>query len=434
MFLSLGCLVGPDRTGRRAALTFTQSESTTGRPRVQELKWKNYCTNLRCAVFGGAMNQPRSGTRGSLLRRLNEREILEAIQTAGPLSRAEVARHTRISSPTVTRTVTALLRARLLEEGDFRQPALGRPGKVLRLASKTASVLGLVVGARRCELASAGLDGRITVEESVAFDTPTRYAALVRAVARQARRLIGRQNTQVMGLGVSVPGLLNRREKRTVFSPNLHQTDGRRLGEDLQEALQIADRDPPGITRPLPGRAVLRGGPRRRRLRHAGHQRGSRRRRGQRRPHPGGAQRTGRRTRPRHGGHSRQALRLRQQRLSGDGGHRHRPGGGRVGAGGPGVVHRRGRAAAATRRSAGGRGTEPDSGIPGRRAWRRWSTCSTRASCSSTADCSTRSRTCSRSCWRGRAAAPWRRRWRTARSSGRGATSGWGRWRRSSTG
>ena len=185
------------------------------------------------------MNQPRSGTRGSLLRRLNEREILEAIQTAGPLSRAEVARHTRISGPTVTRTVAALLRARLLEEGDFRQPALGRPGKMLRLASKTASVLGLVVGARRCELASAGLDGRIAVEESVSFDTPPRYAALVRAIARQARRLIGRQNTQIMGLGVSMPGLLNRREKRTVFSPNLHQTDGRRLGEDLQEALQI---------------------------------------------------------------------------------------------------------------------------------------------------------------------------------------------------
>jgi N-acetylglucosamine repressor len=36
-----------------------------------------------------------------------------------------------------------------------------------------------------------------------------------------------------------MPGLLNRREKRTVVSPNLHQTDGQRLGEDLQERLQL---------------------------------------------------------------------------------------------------------------------------------------------------------------------------------------------------
>ena len=185
------------------------------------------------------MNKPRSRARGSLLRRLNEREILAAIQSAGPLSRAEITRHTGISGPTVTRTVVALLRARLLEEGDFRRPALGRPGKVLRLANKTASVLGLVVGAKRCELVSAGLDGHIPPEHIVPFDTPARYADLVRAVVRQARRLIAERRIQVMGLGVSMPGLLNRREKRTVFSPNLHQTDGRRLGEDLHKELQI---------------------------------------------------------------------------------------------------------------------------------------------------------------------------------------------------
>ncbi len=185
------------------------------------------------------MNKPRSRARGSLLRRLNEREILAAIQAMGPLSRAEITRHTGISGPTVTRTVAALLRARLLEEGDFRRPALGRPGQVLRLANKTASVLGLVVGAKRCELVSAGLDGHIPPEHVVVFETPARYGDLVRAVVRQARRLIGERRIQVMGLGVSMPGLLNRREKRTVFSPNLHQTDGRRLGEDLAKELKI---------------------------------------------------------------------------------------------------------------------------------------------------------------------------------------------------
>ena len=182
---------------------------------------------------------PRSRARGSLLRHLNEREILAAIQAAGPLSRADLTRRTGISGPTVTRTVAALLRARLLEEGDFRRQALGRPGKVLRLASKTASVLGLVVGAKRCELVSAGLDGEVHPEHVVAFETPPRYPDLVKRIALQARRLIERRRIQVLGLGVSMPGLLNRREKRTVFSPNLHQTDGRRLGEDLRNALRI---------------------------------------------------------------------------------------------------------------------------------------------------------------------------------------------------
>ena len=194
---------------------------------------------VRRAQISGAIDMPRSRVRGSLLRHLNEREILAAIQAAGPLSRADLTRRTGISGPTVTRTVAALLRARLLEEGDLQRPALGRPGKVLRLASKTASVLGLVVGARQCELVCAGLDGAIHPEHVAPFETPGRYPDLVRDIAGHARRLIDRRRTQVLGLGVSMPGLLNRREKRTVFSPNLHQTDGRRLGEDLRKKLRI---------------------------------------------------------------------------------------------------------------------------------------------------------------------------------------------------
>src|SRR5262245_28780490 len=107
------------------------------------------------------MKRARTGARPSLLRQLNEREILAALQNHGPLSRAEIMRYTGISAPTVTRTVAGLLRARLLEEGEFRTPSFGRPGQVLRLANTNAVVLGVVVGTRRCELVSAGLDGVI---------------------------------------------------------------------------------------------------------------------------------------------------------------------------------------------------------------------------------------------------------------------------------
>jgi N-acetylglucosamine repressor len=173
------------------------------------------------------------------LRQLSEREVLEAIQSRGPLSRAEIARCTNISGPTVTRTVSALLEAGLLEEGDARRQALGRPGRVLRLAAKTVCVLGAVVSAKRCELVSAGLDGQIHAEHVRQFATPARYGDLVNAFVRHARQMMGERTTQVLGLGISMPGLLNRRERRTVFSPNLHQTDGQQLGEDLRKRLGL---------------------------------------------------------------------------------------------------------------------------------------------------------------------------------------------------
>jgi N-acetylglucosamine repressor len=185
------------------------------------------------------MEMMRRLARPSLLRQLNERQVLAALQEHGPLSRAEIARYTGISGPTVTRVVAGLLDDHLLEEGDSRPAALGRPGKVLCLASKTGCVLGAVVGAKRCELVAAGLDGSVHTDRVCSFLTPARYADLVNAFVKQARQLMGERKTPVLGLGISMPGLLNRREKRTVISPNIHQTDGQRLGDDLRERLQM---------------------------------------------------------------------------------------------------------------------------------------------------------------------------------------------------
>jgi predicted NBD/HSP70 family sugar kinase len=185
------------------------------------------------------MGNGRTTSRGSLLRQLSEREILAALQGHGPLSRADIARRTGISGPTVTRTVSALLQAGLLEEGESQQQALGRPGRVVRLASQSVSVLGAVVGAKRCELVSAGLDGQIHGDSVRTFATPARYGDLVNAFVRHAQQMMAESKTRIQGLGISMPGLLNRIERRTVFSPNLHQTDGHQLGEDLKQRLSL---------------------------------------------------------------------------------------------------------------------------------------------------------------------------------------------------
>ncbi len=170
---------------------------------------------------------------------MNERQVLAAVQTHGPLSRAEITRITGISGPTVTRAVGALLEANLLEEGDFRQAALGRPGKVLRLAASSVCVLGAVVGAERCEVVASGLDGQIHERHIQQFSTPPRYDDLVRQFADRLEAVAAELKTEVLGLGISIPGLLQGAEKRTLLSPNLHQTDGHQLGKDLQDRLEL---------------------------------------------------------------------------------------------------------------------------------------------------------------------------------------------------
>jgi N-acetylglucosamine repressor len=185
------------------------------------------------------MKTMQSKVQPRLLRKLNERHVLTALQAHGPMSRAEITRQTGISGPTVTRAVSALLESRLIEEDAPLAAAIGRPGKRVRLASTHVSVLGIVIGSKRCEVLAAGLDGQLAAEESEQFETPATYDDLLDACIGHARQLMDRRKSTVMGLGVSVPGLINRREGRSLVSPNLHQLDGKNLGDDLRHRLQI---------------------------------------------------------------------------------------------------------------------------------------------------------------------------------------------------
>lgn len=183
------------------------------------------------------MNAPSSRARPSLLRQLNVQQIVAALQALGPASRAEIARHTGISGPTVTRGVAALQEAGIVEEGELQTAAIGRPGKVVRLATASAWVAGLAIGARRCEWVVSGLDGKIDDRQIFAFDTPSDYAALVREATTRLRALEKERGNPVRGIGVSLPGLFDCREGRTLVSPNVPQTNGQRLGHDLAATL-----------------------------------------------------------------------------------------------------------------------------------------------------------------------------------------------------
>lgn len=181
---------------------------------------------------------PRSQARPSLLRRLNERAILTALQRHGPHSRAELTRLTGISGPTVTRAVATLLDARLLEEDEPLPGGLGRPGKVLRLAREGVGVAGVVVGGHSTEIVQAGLDGAVDERNVVSIPTGSDYAAWVGSVTEMLRRVLDNPDREWLGVGVSLPGLYDARSERSLISPNVSMTNGKRVGPDLQAALQ----------------------------------------------------------------------------------------------------------------------------------------------------------------------------------------------------
>ncbi|MEO8493689.1 MAG: ROK family transcriptional regulator [Planctomycetota bacterium] len=174
-----------------------------------------------------------------LLSRLNERSVMRVLQSHGPCSRADVTRRMNTSAPTVSKAVASLLRAGLLEEFDVKENGRGRPAKQLRLANETVQVLGLVIDVDKCRFVTAGMDGGLRQDGETSFETPKTYDRFLREAVHHARRLIDRTDVTTLGLGISVPGLLDYRTERGLLSPNVPMTNGHSPSRDLSEQLGI---------------------------------------------------------------------------------------------------------------------------------------------------------------------------------------------------
>ncbi|GDX41310.1 N-acetylglucosamine repressor [Armatimonadota bacterium] len=195
-----------------------------------------------------------SSIQTSLLSKINEWQALRAIQRQGPMSRAEVARYAHITAPTASKTVESLLKAGLLEEEESGEVLRGRPARKLRLTNKNAQVLGLALDADKCRVVSAGLDG-VLHDEIYEFRTPGTYPILLDTAGAYLDGVLKRGKVTTLGLGISIPGLVDYTSQRSILSPNLPITNShspvqyfaKRLGIEcvqLQEshALCLAER------------------------------------------------------------------------------------------------------------------------------------------------------------------------------------------------
>jgi predicted NBD/HSP70 family sugar kinase len=176
--------------------------------------------------------------RPGLVGKLNERQILRLIQARGLISRAEVSRLSGLSPPTVSKAVTNLLLAGLIEETATTANTRGRPAVNLRLATESVQVIGVVIDAEHCEVVTAGLGG-VLHPERITFPTPGSYSQLLDTLENHCRAAMENRGLNTLGVGVSLPGLIEVQSGRGVLSPNLPYTNDQRPAADLAERLGL---------------------------------------------------------------------------------------------------------------------------------------------------------------------------------------------------
>jgi predicted NBD/HSP70 family sugar kinase len=123
-----------------------------------------------------------SAARPALIRAINEQLMLEHIRAAGPYSRAELARVSGLSKPTVSLALANLERAGLVRLAGQRTGVPGRSALLYEIRPEAGFVLGLDIGLRYLRGAVADLAGVVRARLSLAVSATSvrgRVAELV---------------------------------------------------------------------------------------------------------------------------------------------------------------------------------------------------------------------------------------------------------------
>jgi predicted NBD/HSP70 family sugar kinase len=173
----------------------------------------------------------------ALLRALNERTVLDAVRASGPVSRAEVARSTGISRPTVSLVLHALLEDGLVRE-TTQDPGRPHYGAVYYEADPEAAlVIGVDFGSRAVRTALCDLAGEVRAREEIRSrgSVEERIQALA-TTCRSLLRTSGLSADLLENAVVALPAVVSPADA-SVSSPDLPGLGAADLRRQLERAL-----------------------------------------------------------------------------------------------------------------------------------------------------------------------------------------------------
>jgi predicted NBD/HSP70 family sugar kinase len=176
----------------------------------------------------------------SLLRTLNERTVFDVIRAESPISRAEVARRTGISKPTVSLALRVLEGAGLVRE---TRPAPGAPhygATYYEADPEAALVLAADIGARFVRGAICDLHGNLRARHDVR--TAGAIVSTLAAVASLRRSLaetVGLNPDRLSQVVVGVPGVVSETDGRIALPGHVLGLGDIDLRTQLEDALQL---------------------------------------------------------------------------------------------------------------------------------------------------------------------------------------------------
>ncbi len=175
------------------------------------------------------------------LRDMNEILVLNLVRERQPISRIDIAESTRLEGSTVSKIVARLLENEFVYENGVgpASPQGGRKKRFLHLNPEKAYAVGIDLGPLHHQIAISDFSGQILRRTTIPNSPDPQHA--LEAVARGVKKLLQSDLPQgrVVGIGVSLVGLVDTKEGRVLAGDSLGWGDDVPVGSILRQALNL---------------------------------------------------------------------------------------------------------------------------------------------------------------------------------------------------
>lgn len=172
---------------------------------------------------GDVVEQQEQPWNRQRLRSTNERLLLDRLRASGAASRAQLARDTGLSKPTVSSALASLESAGLVREVGTHAPERGRTAVLYAPDPAAGHALGIDIGRSWLRVAVADLDGTLVARSDVRNRARSSgaLADLVVTTARQVVAGSGVAPEEVVHAVVGTPGVYDEKQRRVRYAMHL---------------------------------------------------------------------------------------------------------------------------------------------------------------------------------------------------------------------
>ncbi|KAA0965584.1 ROK family transcriptional regulator [Sporosarcina sp. ANT_H38] len=175
------------------------------------------------------------------MKSVNKSIILNKIRTGAPISRAQIAKETKLTPPTVSSNVKELIDQGIVKESKLGESQGGRKPTMLLINNEEFYVIGVDAGPEMIECILTDLSGEILKRTSSKLTTPltnTQFLIILKDCIRNCITDISTTGKKIIGIGVAMHGVVDIETGTSLFAPILSLTNIP-IKEELEKEFEL---------------------------------------------------------------------------------------------------------------------------------------------------------------------------------------------------